>query len=76
MDKQALLDYLNSELVQYDNQIDQEKKMKENIDQSIEQQNQTIEQLKKQKEVCDQNIITYEQDKVYVNELIIIVENS
>jgi chromosome segregation ATPase len=76
MSKQELLDYLNSELTQYDNQIDQEKRMIENIDQAIEQQQQTIKQLEDQKAQCDVNIATYEQDKVYVNELIVIVEKS
>ena len=48
--------------------------MQENIDQAIEQQQQNIKQLEDQKVQCDINIATYEQDKVYVNELIVIVE--
>jgi len=71
---QDLLDYLNGELVEYDSLIEQEKRMQENIDQAIEQQQQNIKQLEDQKVQCDINIATYEQDKVYVNELIVIVE--
>lgn len=76
MSKEDLLNYLNDELVEYDNQIEQEKAMKENIDQAIEQQQQNIKQLEDQKAQCDVNIATYEQDKVYVNELIVMVEKS
>lgn len=76
MSKQALINYLNNESVEYDNQIDQEKRMKENIDQSIEQQQQNIIELEGKKVQCDVNIATYEQSKVYNNELIVIVENS
>lgn len=71
---QDLLDYLNGELVEYDSLIEQEKRMQENINQAIEQQQQNIKQLEDQKVQCDINIATYEQDKVYVNELIVIVE--
>lgn len=73
---QDLLDYLNSELVQYDNQIAEQQTMKTNIDAAISQQEQNILQLQAQKAQCDVDIATYEQDKIYVNELIVIVENS
>ncbi len=72
---QDLLDYLNGELVQYDNQITEQQTMKTNIDAAISQQEQNILQLQAQKDQCDVNIATYEQDKIYVNELIVIVEN-
>lgn len=72
---QDLLDYLNSELTEYDNQIAEQQTMKINIDAAINQQEQNILQLQAQKAQCDVNIATYEQDKIYVNELIVIVEN-
>jgi len=46
---QDLLDYLNSELVQYDNQIAEQQTMKTNIDAAISQQEQNILQLQAQK---------------------------
>lgn len=73
---QDLLDYLNGELVQYDNQITEQQTMKTNIDAAISQQEQNILQLQAQKTQCDVNIATYEQDKIYVNELIVIVQNQ
>lgn len=73
---QDLLDYLNGELVQYDNQITEQQTMKTNIDAAISQQEQNILQLQAQKDQCDVNIATYEQDKIYVNELIVIVQNQ
>ena len=72
---QDLLDYLNGELVQFDKQITEQQTMKTNIDAAISQQEQNILQLQAQKDQCDVNIATYEQDKIYVNELIVIVEN-
>lgn len=73
---QDLLDYLNGELVQYDNQIAEQQTIKTNINAAISQQEQNILQLQAQKDQCDVNIATYEQDKIYVNEIIVIIQNS
>lgn len=76
MSKQQLLDYLKDQLTIYDNDITDQKKRIENLNLSINQQQQTINSLQKQKDQCDIDIATYESDKIYVNEIIVIIENS
>lgn len=73
---QELIDYLNGLLVDYDNSIAQEQQTKNNLDQAIQQQENNIAYFEDQKTQADVNIAEDEQDKVYVNELIVIVENQ
>ena len=73
---QELLDYLNGLLVEYNDSITQEKNLQTNIAQSITQQNMIIQQLNDQNTQSEQNIITYQQDIVYVDELIVLVNNN
>lgn len=76
MSKQQLLDYLNEELTAYDNAITEQQNKKVNLDQAIDQQKQNINSLEQQKAQCDVSIATFEEDKVFVNEIIVIVEAS
>lgn len=76
MSKQQLLDYLNEQLLNYDNLISEQETKKVNLNQAIDQQTQNINSLEQQKVQCDVNIATFEEDKVFVNEIIVIVEAS
>jgi chromosome segregation ATPase len=76
MSKQQLLDYLNEELTAYDNAITEQQNKKVNLDQAIDQQKQNIDSLEQQKAQCDVSIANFEEDKVFVNEIIVIVEAS
>jgi len=73
---QELLDYLNGLLVEYNDSITQEQNLQTNIAQSITQQNMIIQQLNDQNTQSQQNVATYQQDIVFVNELIVLVNNN
>ncbi len=73
---QELLDYLNGLLVEYNDSITQEQNLQANIAQSITQQNMIIQQLNDQNTQSQQNVVTYQQDIVFVNELIVLVNNN
>ena len=73
---QELLDYLNGLLVEYNDSITQEQNLQANIAQSITQQNMIIQQLNDQNTRSQQNVVTYQQDIVFVNELIVLVNNN
>jgi hypothetical protein len=74
MDKVELLEYLNKELPRYDGLIAQQEQLQRSIDQSILMQEQNIVSLKEQIIISQETVATFQKEKVYVNELIVIVE--
>jgi hypothetical protein len=76
MSKQILLDYLANEQIQYDADIAQKEEFKINLNNAIIQQEASITQFQAQITQADADIATINNDKVLVDELIVIVEAS
>ena len=74
MDKAELLEYLNKELPRYDALIAQQEQMQISINSSILMQEQNIAAFREQIITSQEAITTCQQEKVYVNEIIVIVE--
>ena len=74
MDKAELLEYLNKELPRYDALIAQQEQMQISINSSILMQEQNIAAFREQIITSQDVITTCQQEKVYVNEIIVIVE--
>jgi hypothetical protein len=74
MSKQILLDYLNNEQIQYDADITQKEEFKVNLNNAIAQQEGSIAQFQAQIAQADADIATINNNKVLVDELIVIVE--
>lgn len=76
MDKEQLLQYLNDNLIEYDNLIAAKEVLKKNLDLAIEQQKQLIIDLENQQKQADVDIATYNASKALVDQIIVIVEAS
>jgi hypothetical protein len=76
MDKQELLDYLNNNLVEYDNLITSKENLKINIDLTIASLTLNIADLEDQKVQADADIAVYNVSKGLVDQIIVVVEAS
>ena len=76
MTKQELLDYLNGELPQYDALIATEQEKQVGLNQSITMQEQNIVNCQTAIVASQAAVTAYQTDKVYVNEIIVIVTAS
>jgi len=76
MDKQELLDYLNNNLVEYDNLITSKENLKINIDLTIASLTLNIADLEDQKVQADADIANYNVSKGLVDQIIVVVEAS
>ena len=71
---QDLIDYLNSLNALYTTQITEQQNTKVNLDAAINDQLANIQNFEAQKVQCDQNIATCQQNIIYNDELIVIVQ--
>jgi len=76
MNQEELLEYLKNELLRYNGLIAQEEQLQLSIDQAILMQEQNIAVLREQIITSQEAIATCRKEEVYVNELIVIVEET